>query len=304
VVRQDLKKGGRTVKITVLSDHAADQLRQREAERQARYDAQYDAYEQRLRVRQELIEAGRAERRAARQQGRYMRAAAAALCVAWHRYRKLAESRKRPVKESPGTEDHIWREGQAGEDALAAYLGRSLAGDWVMVKGYRNPKGEIDAILIGPGGIFSMEAKHYRGIISCEGDCWTRDKYDSWGNKVLCGEPIADHGGRGPSRQINESTDFPERFMRKTVPLIRICRTVMFTRDDAAFGQLRNVTVDGVYLLSDFDLGDMLRKSAVALTGPEVERAEELIRKDHQYWERRLSCAPASRPSRSDRNAA
>ena len=46
------------MRITVLSDHAADQLQKREEERQMKYETEMQAYEGKLRARQDRIRRG------------------------------------------------------------------------------------------------------------------------------------------------------------------------------------------------------------------------------------------------------
>ena len=249
-----------------MSDHAADQLRERETERQSRYDTRMEAYESGLRTRQELIEEGKEKRRQAWAQGWYVRAAAAAVVVLWHRYRKWVESCRRPVKEGPGVEDQIWQEGQAGEDAVGAFFAGTLGDEWTLIRGYQNKKGEIDALLVGPRGIHAMEIKNYKGRIRCDGDVWTRDKHDRWGNQVLFAAPITDHGGRSPSQQVNQAADVLEEFLKRTTPLVRIRRCVLFTSPEADFGDMKNPTVDAL-LLSRGDLATMCGPGGVR-TGP------------------------------------
>ena len=264
----------------------ADQLRIRETERQDRYDARMEAYEGRLRAREELIEEARGKRRTAWEGGRYVRAAAAALVVAWQRYRRWLESLGKPIKEGPCLEDHIWQEGQSGEDAVAAFFAETLSDEWTLIRGYKNRKGELDALLVGPRGIHAMEIKHLKGTMRCDGDTWVRDKNDSWGNQVLVAAPIADHGGRSPTQQVNESADVLEVFLKRTMPLVRIRRCVVFSSPEAEFGEIKDPTVDAL-LLARGDLATMFDREIFNMTAPEVERTVRQIERDHRYWERK-----------------
>ena len=287
------------MKIVELSNHAADQLQKREVERQGRYDKEMQAYEGRLHARQDKIDAGRTKRRGAWEQGRYLQAMGHALAVVWHRSRKLMESRGKPAKQGPGVVDHIWEQGMDGEDTLAEYLARTLTDEWTLVKGYKNPKGELDAILVGPRGIYAMEIKNHKGTIHCDKDAFVRDKLDNWGNQVLWHEPICDRGGRSPSRQVNEPSDLLERYLTRTMPL-RISRCVVFTNEDAELGDVRNLTVDAVFLLSHGDLSGMLQQSPSRLTSVEVERAVRQIERDHRYYQAKRTRRPVPDPSSSD----
>ncbi len=89
---------------------------------------------------------------------------------------------------------------------------------------------------------------------------------------VLSDEPIVDRAGRSPSRQLNDPSDLLEKFLMKTMPLSRICRSVVFTQEAAAFGTMQNISVDGVYLMSQWELPSMLQKSALNVTPGDVGR--------------------------------
>jgi hypothetical protein len=279
------KEGG-VVRITTLSDHAADKLQEREAQRELQYKKDLEAHEGRLQARQERIDGRKALMGEAWKQGRCVLVVGCALAMAWHRMRKAIEGMSRPVKGLPGVEDHIWLQGQEGENGLAELLAQCLTDEWTLLKGYRNRKGEIDEILVGPGGICAIEVKNLKGTISCDGDEWVRDKRDKWGNLVRANEPIVDKGGRSPSRQVNESADLLEAFLKKSLPC-RIRRYVVFTNVDAEFGHLRNLTVDGVFLMKDWDPGEMLRQGAAALTVREVGLMVGQITHDHHHGQRR-----------------
>jgi hypothetical protein len=293
--------GGGGMRTIVLSDHTTDELARRESERQGRYEAKVKEHEDKLRARQDKIDSAKTKRRAAWKQGKHLRATGYAALVAWNRCRKLIEAQFGvPSKEGAGVEDDIWRQGHEGEETLTEFLAQRLSDEWILMKGYHNPKGEVDQIIVGPDGIFAMEAKAYKGTIYCDGDRWTRDKYDAWGNQVLCDEPIIDKGGRSPARQVNEPADVLERFLKKTMPLCRICRSVIFTHEEAGFGDIRNITVDCAFLMSDWKLENMLEKSAFRLpTQGDVERAARLIERDHRYYAKRRTNRSVSDPSSS-----
>ena len=274
------------MRITVLSDHAADQLQEREAQRELQYKKELEVYEGRLRARQEKIDERKARMGAAWRDGSYVRMIGGAFVIAWHRVRKAMEGIGRPVKERPGVEDTIWLHGQEGENGLAELLAQRLTDEWTLMKGYRNRKGEIDEVLVGPAGICAIEVKNLKGTVSCDGDEWVRDKRDNWGNLVRAREPIADKGGRGPSRQVNESADLLEAFLKRTLPC-RIRRYVVFTSADADFGELQNLTVDGVYLMRNWDPEEMLKEGAAALTAREAGQILTQIARDHCYYEKR-----------------
>jgi nuclease-like protein len=48
--------------------------------------------------------------------------------------------------------------GADGERLVAAGLGRVLDDDWTLIRGYRNRRGEIDHLLLGPRGLSRSRA--------------------------------------------------------------------------------------------------------------------------------------------------
>src|ERR1700730_1840027 len=96
------------------------------------------------------------------------------------------------------------RAGTAGDQLVATELGRALDDDWTLLRGYRNRRGEIDHLLLGPQGLFAIEVKNINATVHIDGDRWRADKYDNYGNLVEQRE-VADRKGRSPSEQLNES---------------------------------------------------------------------------------------------------
>ena len=74
-----------------------------------------------------------------------------------------------------------------GERLAAVAFGRVLGDDWALLRGYRNTRGEVDQILIGPAGFLAVEVKHRNATVHVNGDHWTFDKYDRYGNHVETG---------------------------------------------------------------------------------------------------------------------
>ena len=87
-----------------------------------------------------------------------------------------------------------------GPAQAAAGLGTAPGDEWVLFRGYRNRRGEIDHLLLGPRGLFAIESKHRNGTVGAVGDRWSYVKYD---NPVEHGE-MTDAQGRSPSEQVSQ----------------------------------------------------------------------------------------------------
>ena len=60
--------------------------------------------------------------------------------------------------------------GGRGEREAAQALGTVLDDAWVLIKGYKNPRGEIDYLLPGPGGLFAVEVKYVNATFTIARD--------------------------------------------------------------------------------------------------------------------------------------
>jgi Nuclease-related domain len=96
---------------------------------------------------------------------------------------------------------------------IAVELGRALDDDWTLLRGYRNRRGEIDHLLLGPRGLFAIEVKNINATVRIDGHRWRADKYDNYGNLVEQ-RPVTDRTGRSPSEQLNEPAGELELFLR------------------------------------------------------------------------------------------
>jgi len=195
------------MRVIELSNHPGDMLNDVTRRRQATQKRAQARYEDALIQHQARVQTIRVKRDRARQHHRWW---------TWLRlvFAVWAEQRRAPRPTVPDagdadTEEKI-RAGIAGEQLVAAELGRALADDWTLLRGYRNRRGEIDHLLVGPGGLFAIEVKNINATVYVDGDRWRADKYDNYGNLVEQ-RPIADRRGRSPSEQLNEPAGELER---------------------------------------------------------------------------------------------
>ena len=279
------------MQVVELSNHPSDMLhdvtlRRRAADRRAQ-----DRYEDALIRHQAAVQTIRVKRDRARRQHQWLTWLRLALAVA-------TQKRRAPREPAPSTNDNDAEEkiraGMAGEQQVAAELSRALADDWTLLRGYRNRRGEIDHLLLGPQGLFAIEVKNINATVHIDGDRWRADKYDNYGNLVEQ-RPITDRGGRSPSQQLNEPADELERFLRERGQRVTVQRVVLLTHRRSRLGptksQTKNPTVNvgtsTAHLLTLVHAEPTERQPAERqLT--ERQRAEiaRLIRRDHDFHER------------------
>jgi len=85
------------------------------------------------------------------------------------------------VLAAAGPSEHkmrITRAGAAGEQVVPRVL-QALPDSWTMVNGVPLPgaRADVDHVLVGPGGVFAIEAKHHSGWVECIGS----SRGDAWG---------------------------------------------------------------------------------------------------------------------------
>jgi Nuclease-related domain len=272
------------VQIVELSNHPGDMLTDLSLRRQAAASRARSRYEDALIQHQARVQAIRVKRDRARQDHRWLTWLRLILAV-W------AEQRRAPAKPAPATRDtddadteEKIRAGIAGEQLVAAELGRALGDGWTLLHGYRNRRGEIDHLLLGPGGLFAIEVKNINATVHIDGDRWRADRYDNYGNLVEQ-RLIADRKGRSPSEQLNEPAAELERFLRQRGQAVAVHPVVILIHRRSRLGPSHDPTVrvgtSTGYVLS------LVRDSADELD--ERQRAEvlRLIRRDHDFHERR-----------------
>jgi Nuclease-related domain len=270
----------RAVQVVELSNHPGDMLTDAARRRAAAQARAQSGYEDTLIRHQARVQTLRVKRDRARAQHRWW---------AWLRlaFGVLAEKRRRPRRPVPDSgstdaEEKI-RAGIAGEQLVAAELGRALGDEWTLLRGYRNRRGEIDQLLLGPRGLFAIEVKNINATVHVSGDLWHADKYDNYGNLVEQ-RPITDRRGRSPSEQLNESADELQRFLRERGQPTAVQRVVVLTHRRSRLGSRENLTVrlgtSPAYVLS------LLADSPDPLSERQRLEVERLIRRDHDFYER------------------
>jgi hypothetical protein len=61
-----------------------------------------------------------------------------------------------------------WDQGAVGEEEVGALLDNLAPEDWVAIHDVSLGRGNVDHVLVGPGGVFAIETKSHRGRISVE----------------------------------------------------------------------------------------------------------------------------------------
>ncbi len=276
------------MQVVELSNHPGDLLddaarRRRAAERHVLSVYEDELIRHRARVQSTKVKRDRARAR-----------------HAWWTWLKLSagvwrEQRRVPRPPIPAaghatdTEERI-KAGIKGEQQVATELGRVLDDSWTLFRGYRNRRGEIDHLLLGPRGLFAIEVKNLNATVHVDGDRWRADKYDRYGNLVQQ-RVIADRLGRSPSVQLNEPADDLERFLGSRGQPAEVQRVVILTHPRSRLGEVKNPTV-----LAGTSPGyalDLAEASASRLDRAQRAAIRELIQRDHSFHAKHHRRAPS-----------
>ena len=184
--------------------------------------------------------------------------------------------------QAPSQAVSILRSGIEGEQRVQTKLS-ALSDEFTLLQGYKNQKGEIDQVLVGPHGIICLEIKNVNGKISCVGDSWWRDKFDKFDNLDEKNVPIKDRGGRGPSLQVNAAAQVLQNFIDKRTGIKHVFRAVVFSHESSMLNEVKSHTVDVVTDLKTFHIPDLIKWMASNCPPVKVDDVVALIRQDHAF---------------------
>jgi hypothetical protein len=283
-----------------LSDHPAEMLEDIQSHHQAAADRERAEHRKALARHEEALArhsmrlaALRQDRDRARADRRWFTWAKTSV-VTWHHQRRRPRppvqrrvARPAATQRSVADQEAILTAGITGEHIVAADLGAVLGDEWVLLHGYRNSRGEIDHVLLGPRGMVTIEVKYRNATVDVDGDQWRFCKYDHYGNLVEQGW-ITDRRGRSPSVQLNEPTAELERFLRSRNHPVRARRAVILTHPRSALGRCRNITVD-LIATSTSRLTDLISESPAVFGTAQVLEMQKLVVHDHQFNQRRMA---------------
>jgi hypothetical protein len=255
------------MRIEVLSEYPDVMLADAERERRR------GAVEQLARV-----ESLREERRQARSEGRWL---------AWLRLTFAASGAKREAARRhvasilPTAREQAIRAGRNAERRAADELAEALDDEWILLRGYCNSRGEIDALLLGPRGLFAIEEKYRSVRVYIRGDEWMAEQIDKYGKPRSARFPLRDGKGRSPSGQVKEPVAALSRWLSTNKRGTPITPVVLLTHPGARIGLLENPTVR--VERSARRLLALVERSRYALDAERRADIERLIRRDHEF---------------------
>lgn len=272
------------MRVVWLSDHPRDMLQDAQQRRAVQDRDKQLAHENALATYRQHA----AQARDARDQARMQRRWGAWLrgVFAVRRADRQIPAARLPTSQ-PTHEEERLAAGATGEQLVADALALALDDDWVLFRGYRNRRGEIDHVLLGPRGLFALEEKNHNARIDYYGDQWWSTKYDRYGKPVGPRREMSDKRGRSPRIQLNEPASQLEDFLPSRSHPVPVGRVVVLTHHRA---QLRSCTRPTVHVCTSVrQILNLLNAAKVPIGPAERAELERLIVRDHRFHENRRS---------------
>jgi hypothetical protein len=268
------------MRVEELSDHAGDQRRATTQQRSLAL-AERDGWE----IRQEEAQAvWNTARRAQPVWRRVLRVSSSEVRAAQERVTEAAVQARRAHGLSQALVDREQSQaaGVDGERRLEIGLA-SLPDDWLMLRGYRNRRGETDCVLVGPSGVWAVEVKNRNAVLRAVDDDWSFEKLDNRGRVVNSG-PATDGSGRTWARQVADVADDLNRWLVSRGHPVQVRTAVMLVHHKARIAQCVRPGVDLV--ATDIaKLRDQLTRPGAVLSAADRDAIGDLIRRDHHHYE-------------------
>jgi|GEM_PF-5770496 len=162
----------------------------------------------------------------------------------------------------------IKRAGAAGEAVLPQLL-RPLPDTWTLLNGVPTPgaHADIDHVLVGPTGVWAIEAKHHVGMVQCVGDAWGYTRLGAGGI------PQEGHIGN-PSQQARRAAAALEHYLQRRDLPVSVQPLVVFTHPHVVL----TIEEPTLLILRATDVLGFVSTQRPLLSSADSVRVVELIR--------------------------
>jgi hypothetical protein len=278
------------MRFVPLSDHPGDMLAEARRVREAAGGIAGERYRQALAAYQERIARARERRDKARAERDLLSRLRWGL-IAW--WRRLARPPRPPAALAPSHGEEAIKGGIKGEQEVADVLRVALSDAWALVKGYRNRRGEIDYLLLGPGGLFAIEVKYVNGTFAITRERWRYVRFDRYGNQV--GEGLLqDARHRPPNAQLAEPLGMLEQFLASRGQPARLRPVVLLNHPKARISDCA-ADVGVEVLTATVQLRDLVLAADEQVSPRKLADIERLVVRDHHFHEEHR---PAGKPAK------
>ncbi len=194
------------------------------------------------------------------------------------RARRQAESLAGQAAELAGDADR-WEAGLEGVEAMVSALA-VLPDSYRSIRGFRNDRGEVDVVLVGPTGVWALVVKNRRIRLCADGERWWFERLDPRGNGIGV-EWAVDTTGRTWGRRAADVGHELERWLSRHGVGVPVSAAVVVVHPGAGIALSRGSLVDLVS--ADPRAVVTAVRDAPTVAGPsEVERILDLVAAQHR----------------------
>ncbi len=119
----------------------------------------------------------------------------------------------------------ILKAGLSGEQILRDKLRSILSSNHKVIYNYPTPYGDIDALVVGPAGVFVLEAKNHNGYITVDENGWQRQKVGQMGT-------VYDASIGNPEKQVKRNVWFISNLLKQKGINVWVDYFVVFTNPE------------------------------------------------------------------------
>ena len=170
----------------------------------------------------------------------------------------------------------------SGVQRLAARLGAILDDNWTLIRGYCNSGGRLDDILVGPRGVMTLACTTLHGRVHCDGERWTRDKFDLYNNLVQRDAPVPGD----PAGDLYNASARLRHVLSGQTSIRQVAMALVFTHHAATLGNIRHAQLNMVTLLADLKTATLLEALSGHPDHKTIDGVVEVIRHEHARFMR------------------
>jgi hypothetical protein len=138
----------------------------------------------------------------------------------------------------------IYKTGLEGEERLRTHLRTILNDDHTALFNVPTNHGDIDCVLLGPKGIYAIEVKNHKGIITYADNAWRQTKTGKGGTSYT-------GGLKNPSSQLFCNIAYLKKYLKRTELNQWINGLIVFTHPEAV------LSIDGLKRIKAIKLDEI-----------------------------------------------
>jgi hypothetical protein len=133
-------------------------------------------------------------------------------------------------------------------------------------------------------GVLALASTPLNGRMHCDGERWTRDKFDLYNNLVERAAPIT----QDPTGDLYSASARLQQVLLGQTSIRQVVTGLVFTHHAATLGNIRHATLNMVTLLSDLKSATLLQAMSGHPDHRTIDGVVEVIRHEHARFMRQV----------------